>query len=374
VQPFRYRTESARVADFTQRLAAAHRLPAAADPQARLGIAPHDLERLRERLLGFDWSGFEARVNEHPAFSTTTPTGRLHFVHARSADPKALPLLLLHGWPGSFLEFRSIIGKLNSGTPAFHVVCPSLPGYAFSTRSLEHACDTAMMADSFADLMERLGYATFLVQGGDWGSLIACQLARRHPERCRGLHLNFTPFPPPAAGDPALAQVATEESAWVRESARAWTDAMGYYVLQGTRPQTLAVALADSPLGLLAWLGEKHLAWSDRDAHGASCVADEAIADHVALYWLTGSIGSSMRLYYDERHTAAAAARIEVPCGVAVFPRELLKSPRAWVMRHCNLIHWSVQPRGGHFAALEVPELLLTDVRGFGTTLLKRAA
>jgi pimeloyl-ACP methyl ester carboxylesterase len=347
--------------------------PAAADPEGRLGIAADDLERLRQHLLSFDWPGFEARVNEHPAFTAATPTGRLHFVHARSADPQAWPLLLLHGWPGSFLEFRSIIGHFTRATPACHVVCPSLPGYAFSERSLEHPCDTCAMADSFANLMQQLGYERFLVQGGDWGSLIACQLARRHPDRCRGLHLNFTPFPPPPAGDPALMQVTPQESAWVSESAHAWSEAMGYYVLQGTRPQTLAVALADSPLGLLAWLGEKHLAWSDRDAQGASLVADAAIADHVALYWMTGSIGSSMRLYYDERHAAAVTTRIETPCAVAIFPRELLKNPRAWVARHCNLVGWTVQPRGGHFPALETPELLVRDVQSFLRTLQERA-
>jgi microsomal epoxide hydrolase len=368
-RPFRFLPDAGRIADFSRRLAQARLLPAAADPQGLLGIAPAQLSRLAACLREFDWEGFGARVNEHPAFLTRHATGELHFVHVRSAVPGALPLLMLHGWPGSFLEFRELITPLTTQAPAFHVVCPSLPGYGFSTRSLEHPCNAAAMADIMAQLMGELGYPRFLVQGGDWGSVIGSELARRHAPRCLGLHLNLAPFHPPPESDPLRAAVAPAEGAWLEQNVRLLKDGMGYYAQQSTRPQTLAVALADSPLGLLAWLAEKYLAWSDRDASGASLVSDAAIADQVALYWMTDSIGSSVRLYYDEAHQPAAQSRIEVPTAVAVFPRELIRNPRAWVAARCNLVHWSVQARGGHFPALEVPQLLLTDLREFVTRL-----
>ena len=366
---FRFQPEAARVADFTRRLAQARQLPSAQDPEGRLGIAPAQLARLAALLRGFDWQGFTARINQHPAFLTRHACGELHFVHARSQVPGALPLLLLHGWPGSFLEFRELVTPLTTAAPAFHVVCPSLPGYGFSTRSLERTCNAAAMADLVAHLMSELGYARFVVQGGDWGSIIGSELARRHAERCLGLHLNLAPFHPPPAGDPLRAAVEPSEAEWLPQNVQLLKDGMGYYAQQSTRPQTLAVALADSPLGLLAWLAEKYLAWSDTDASGASLVSDAAIADQVALYWMTDSIGTSVRLYYDEAHHPAVQSRIEVPTAVAVFPRELIRNPRAWVAARCNLVHWSVQPRGGHFAALEVPQLLLEDLRHFVTQI-----
>jgi pimeloyl-ACP methyl ester carboxylesterase len=368
-RPFRFQPEAGRIADLRQRLAQARRLPAARDPGGRLGIAPVQLERLAARLQALDWEGFSARVNQHAAFLAPHASGELHFVHARSELPGALPLLLLHGWPGSFLEFRELITPLTTGSPAFHVVCPSLPGYGFSTRSLEHGCNAAAIADLMAQLMSELGYPRFLVQGGDWGSVIGSELARRHASRCLGLHLNLAAFHPPPEGDPLRAAVEPEEAAWLAQNVCFLKDGMGYYAQQSTRPQTLAVALADSPLGLLAWLAEKYLAWSDADASGASLVSDAAIADQVALYWMSDSIGSSVRLYYDEAHAPAQQSRIEVPTAVAVFPRELIKNPRAWVAARCNLVHWSVQPRGGHFAALEVPQLLLADLRHFVTQI-----
>ena len=362
---FRYAPDSGRIADFQRRLAGSRRLPAAPDPDSRLGIAPAHLERLARRMADFDWTAFAARVNEHPAFLMNRGAEELHFLHVRSAAAQALPLLLLHGWPGSFLEFRGMINELTRPAPAFHVVCPSLPGYGFSGRNLEETCNAAAIADHMAALMEALGYERFLVQGGDWGSVIGSELARRHPQRCYGLHLNLAPFAPPPEGDPARSAVLPAEAPWLGENTRLFRDGMGYYAIQSTRPQTLAVALGDSPLGLLAWLAEKYLAWSDRDASGASLVSDAAIADQVALYWMTDSIGSSIRLYYDYVHQPPSQQRIEVPTGVAVFPRELVKNPRAWVAYRCNLVHWSLPAHGGHFAALEVPQLLLADLRRF---------
>jgi microsomal epoxide hydrolase len=367
-QPFHFRADPARIAALRERLAGSHRAAATADPQGRMGIPHADLTRLAGALADFDWPGFEARANRHAAFIVEEEQ-RLHFIHERSAQPGALPLLLLHGWPGSFLEFNGLIPGLTAGTPAFHVVCPSLPGYGFSTRSLDEPCNTARIAAIMVRLMRSLGYERFLVQGGDWGSMVGAQIARLHTAHCIGLHLNLAATQPPPEGDPARSAVLPEEMAWLQANAHTFADGLGYYAQHNTRPQTLAVALADSPLGLLAWLGEKHLAWSDRDDAGRSLVSDQAILDHVALYWITDSIGSSIRLYYDEAHEPAVQSHVSVPTGVAIFPRELIRNPRAWVQYRFNLVHWSVQPRGGHFAALEVPQLLLADLRTFARTL-----
>ena len=367
---FRYEPDAGRIADLKRRLAHAHRVPLAPDPQGRLGIAPADLARLAEGLARFDWPRFAARVNLWAAYRVTHAGEQVHFVHVPSQARAAVPLLLLHGWPGSFLEFQDLIAPLTEVTPAFHVVCPSLPGYGFSTRHPERHCNAAAIADTMAALMQQLGYPRFVVQGGDWGSVIASELARRHPARCLGLHLNLAALRPPPEDDPARAAVLPEERAWLSEQTQLWADGMGYYAIQSTRPQTLAVALADSPLGLLAWMAEKYLAWSDRDAAGRSLVSDAAILEQVALYWMTDSIGSSVRLYFDEVHAPSAQTRVTVPTGVAVFPREIIKTPRAWVARQFNLVHWSLPARGGHFAALEVPQLLLEDLRAFVTQVL----
>ena len=368
-RPFHFRVPTERVAQLTARLAASHTVAAAPDPHGRMGIPQADLGRLAAGLAQFDWTAFAARINRHAAFVLESDT-RLHFIHERSAQPGAVPVLLLHGWPGSFLEFSALTAELTGGSPAFHVVCPSLPGYGFSTRSLETPCNTSAIATAMVELMNTLGYPRFLVQGGDWGSIVGAQIARMYPQHCIGLHLNLAATQPPPQGDPARSAVLPEEAAWLADNARTFADALGYYAQHNTRPQTLAVALADSPLGLLAWLGEKHLAWSDRDAHGGSLISDQAILDHVALYWVTDSIGSSIRLYYDEAHEPAPQTRVGVPTGVAVFPRELIRNPRAWVQYRFNLVHWTLQPRGGHFAALEVPALLLADLRTFTRTVM----
>lgn len=372
MQPFRFELDQAQVAEFTERLARSRLPQAAADPQGRLGIPQADLERLRAGFTRFDWPAFAQRLNRHPAFLADLGQP-LHFVHQRSGQPDALPLLMLHGWPGSYLEFADLVTPLCQGAPAFHVVCPSLPGYGFSGRSLDAPCNAAAMAAVMVRLMGDLGYERFYLQGGDWGSVIASELARRYPQNCLGLHLNLAAVQPPPEGDPARGTLAAGEAEWLAHNAQLFADGLGYYALQNTRPQTLAVALADSPIGLLAWLGEKYLAWSDRAPSGASLIADQAILEHVALYWLTGSIGSSVRLYYDEAHEPSVQSRVEVPTGVAVFPKELIRTPRAWVEHRFNLVQWTLQPKGGHFAALEVPELLVADVRQFAATVLAGA-
>ncbi|HUL18520.1 MAG TPA: epoxide hydrolase, partial [Steroidobacteraceae bacterium] len=233
---FRYEPDAGRIEDLQRRLAHAHRVPLAPDPGGQLGIAAADLTRLAAGLAAFDWPRFAARVNRWPAYRVSQAAEQVHFVHVPSATRAAVPLLLLHGWPGSFLEFQEVIAPLTEGTPAFHIVCPSLPGYGFSTRDPERSCNAAAIADTMAELMQRLGYTRFLVQGGDWGSVVAGELARRHPARCLGLHLNLAALRPPPADDPARAAVLPEEAAWLTAQAQLWADGMGYYAIQSTRP------------------------------------------------------------------------------------------------------------------------------------------
>ena len=369
MRTFRYAPARDRVTDLQQRLARAHILPAAADPAGRLGIPPAQLARLAEALAVLDWEAFAERVNAHPAFcvprGANSCTSSCAQQRERCGPVAAAARLarLVSGVSGRRVE-------LTRAAPAFHVVCPSLPGFGFSTRSLEQPCDAAAMAHAMAELMATLGYQRFIVQGGDWGSVIGSELARRYPQRCLGLHLNLAAIPPPPEDDPARAAVLPEEVAWLAGNARLWSEGMGYYAIQSTRPQTLAVALADSPLGLLAWLAEKYLAWSDRDACGGSLISDAALIDQVALYWMTDSIGSSVRLYHDAAPARGAGTRVSVPTGVAVFPREIIKTPRAWMAQRFNLVHWSLPARGGHFAALEVPQLFVEEVRTFAAQIL----
>lgn len=371
ISAFRFAPDPAMIADLRERLSRSRIAASAPDPEGRMGLDPRALERLASAFRDLDWDGFAERVNRYPAFVTESDGERLHFVHARSECDDAVPLLLLHGWPGSFLEFGEIIPMLVAGGRPFHIVCPSLPGYGFSTRRLDRPCNTTAIADRIAALMQSLGYSHYLVQGGDWGSLIASEIARRHPHQCIGLHLNFVAIQPPPADDPALAAIEPEESKWLDRNRQNMASGMGYYAIQSTRPQTLAVALADSPLGLLAWLGEKYLAWSDADECGRSLMSDQAILDQVALYWLTASIGSSIRLYHDDAVDRPAQTPVAVPTGVAIFPAEIIRTPRAWAARRFNLVHWRVQPRGGHFAALEVPDLLARDICEFAERIME---
>jgi len=324
----------------------------------------------------YDWRATEAVINQWPQFLTTVDGQRLHFIHARSAEPNAMPLLLTHGWPGSVLEFMKVIGPLTdplrhggSADDAFHVVCPSLPGYAWSGPTTETGWDIARSARALDTLMTRLGYARYGAQGGDWGSVAAEQLAHQVPEHLIGIHVNLVLARPPAGEDP---------STWTDEererSGGLGTDSnqRGYVAIQSTRPQTLAHGLSDSPAGLASWILEKLRAWSD--CHGdveTSFTKDEMLGD-ISTYWFTNTINSSARLYRESRvHGTVRGPNTAttVPTGCAVFPAEILRPVRRWAENRYNVVRWTEMPRGGHFAAWEEPELLVDDVRSFFRTL-----
>jgi pimeloyl-ACP methyl ester carboxylesterase len=323
---------------------------------------------------GFDWRAQERALEQLDHFVTTIDGVDVHFVHERSANPNAMPLLLTHGWPGSFVEFVDLVGPLtepaaHGGDPAdaFHVVIPSLPGFGFSGKPTEPGWNPEKMADVLAALMQRLGYERYGAQGGDWGAIIGRSLAGNHAEHVIGLHSNFmTGGPPPGVADPSEG-VPEAELALRAERTEAFAEGSAYQDIQGTKPQTLGYGLNDSPAGLAAWIVEKFHGWTDNDGNPESAIGRDKILTNVTLYWVTESIASSTRIYYESRHTPATrpVRYVDVPTGVAVFPKEIYFVPRRWAETRYNVVRWTMMPRGGHFAALEEPDLLLEDVRAF---------
>jgi epoxide hydrolase len=318
---------------------------------------------------GYDWRVHEARLNGFGQFTTTIDGARVHFLHVRSASPDALPLIITHGWPGSVVEFMDIIGPLTDpaafgGSPgdAFHLVIPSIPGYGFSGPTRDRGWDVRRVARAWAALMSRLGYDRYGAQGGDWGSSISRELGRVAPDRVAGVHVNML-FPFVREEPPDLTEVERARLAAMR---RFQSDGAGYFTLQSTRPQTLAYGLTDSPAGQLAWITEKFGEWTDNGLPDEAVDRDQLLTN-VTLYWLTGTAGSSARLYYETARARAWGPRGDpaVPTGVAVFPREIAPPVRRFAGQTDNIVHWTEFDRGGHFAAMEVPDLLVGDVREF---------
>ena len=324
----------------------------------------------------YDWRAAETALNALPQFTARVNGLELHFVHARGRGPAPLPLLFSHGWPGSFWEVSKILGPLtdpaaHGGDPAdaFDVVAPSLPGYGFSEDPRAPGMHPAAMADLFAALMtEVLGYPRFGAQGGDWGAIITSRLAYAHADKLAGIHLNMLGLRPyTGEGAPPLTDA---EQAFLAEAER-WRQAeTGYQWIQGTKPQTLAYGLTDSPAGLAAWIVEKFRSWSDCGGDVERRFTKDELLTNIMIYWVSGCIGSSIRLYYEARRPGmllrlGPGERVGVPTGYARFAVEITRPPREWVERAFNLTHWSDFPRGGHFAALEEPELLVEDIRSF---------
>jgi pimeloyl-ACP methyl ester carboxylesterase len=318
------------------------------------------------------WREHEARLNEIPQFTTAIDGQRVHFLHVRSPEPGALPLLITHGWPGSIVEFLEIVGPLadpraHGGDPAdaFHVVAPSIPGFAFSGPTRAKGWNLRRITEAFAELMGRLGYERYGAHGGDFGALLSPELGRLHPDRVVGVHVNGFLTSPPR--DPAqLADLDERERQRLEAFKRFWRDARGYAVIQATRPQTLAYALTDSPVGQLAWIVEKFKEWTDSPERPEDAVDRDQLLTNVTVYWLTGTAGSSARLYKETANDLGRANEPStVPIGVAVFPGEPLLTVRRLAERSHNIVHWSEFDRGGHFPAMEVPDLLIGDLREF---------
>jgi pimeloyl-ACP methyl ester carboxylesterase len=333
-----------------------------------LGYMKELVDYWRER---YDWRAHEARLNELRHFTAPLAGIDLHFIHQPGVGPDPLPLLLSHGWPGSVWEFHDLIPMLTDparfgGDPAdaFTIVAPSLPGYGFSFRPGQPRFGVVQIADAFATLMtDVLGYSRFAAQGGDWGAFVSSRLGFAYPERLVGIHLNLLTL----RRDVARPENPTAEETEYLDGLQHWLrEETGYQWIQGTKPQTLAYGLTDSPVGLAAWIVEKFRTWSDRGLERWITMDD--LLTNVTIYWATGAINSSFWPYYARNHEGwpiPDGARVEVPTAYAAFPHEIVRPPRSWAERVFNIQRWTPMPSGGHFAALEEPEALAADIRAF---------
>jgi pimeloyl-ACP methyl ester carboxylesterase len=321
----------------------------------------------------FDWRKQEIELNRFHQYVVPLAGIDLHFVHEPGRGPNPMPLLISHGWPGSVLEFHKLIPMLTDpelfgADPAdsFTVVAPSLPGYTFSFKPNQQRFSVEQIAQVFAQLMtDVLEYRRFGAQGGDWGAFVTSRLACDRPKQLHGIHLNFLAVP----RDPTAYKNPTdEERRYLEELKRFVKEEIGYQWIQGTKPQTLSYGLTDSPVGLAAWIVEKFYAWSDCRGDLDACFSRDTILTNIMLYWATGAIGSSFWPYYARLHgpwPVTKDRRIEVPTGYVEFPKEILRPPRSVAEKFYNIQRWSVKQRGGHFAALEQPEVLADEIRAF---------
>jgi microsomal epoxide hydrolase len=368
IVPFRVAVPQADVDDLRERLVRT-RWPVAQRLDGQRGIPMARVRALAERwATEWDWRAQEAALNAWPQVTTTIDGTTLHALHARSPAPTAVPLVLLHGWPGSVVEFLPVLAPLtdpaaHGGDPAdaVDVVVPSLPGYGFSGPTPDGGWTTRRMAAAVAELLRRLGYDRYVAHGGDWGSAVARDLGVVDPDHLAGLHVTMAMGLD--AGAVGLVPDADddEERAAARTAAHYARELAGYNKLQATRPLSLAPALTDSPAGLLAWIAERFDEWSDP----ASAIDPDLLLTDVAVYWFTRTGPSSAQIYWERRHGPRPEWSRAVPTGVAVLPHDLDRPVRRVLESAVDLVSWSEFDRGGHFPALEVPELLVEELRRF---------
>ncbi|MAV35605.1 MAG: hypothetical protein CMJ59_09110 [Planctomycetaceae bacterium] len=340
-----------------------------------------DVEYLKELVeywkTEFDWRAQERRLNALAQFTTEIDGVEIHFIHVRSQHENAMPLVLAHGWPDSVFGFQKVIKPLTdpeayqgNAADAFHVVCPAMVGYGFSGKPRDRGWTVDRMGETAAKLMAKLGYSHYGAQGGDWGSGVASWLGRNDAERVTGIHLNLiTPGPPADLEDPEEG-IPEWELRRAKDRRRWWNASENAYGnIQGTKPQTLGCGLNDSPAGLAAWIIEKWRTWADTNGDIESRFTKDELLTNVMIYWTTASATSSTRLYYESRRNPRNRGWVGVPTAAAIFPKELGFSPRKWVEAVYNIKQWTEMPRGGHFAAMEEPELFVEDVRKFFRTL-----
>jgi pimeloyl-ACP methyl ester carboxylesterase len=320
---------------------------------------------------GYDWRRFEKKLNSWPQFVTTIDDIDVHFIHRKSPHKNALPLIISHGWPGSIVEFHKVIDALadptahgGSAEDAFHVVAPCLPGYGFSGKPTHTGTSVEKIGRMWGTLMARLGYSRYVAQGGDWGSMITQSMGMTETEHCAAIHINM----PIVAPDPdTMAELTPVEQAALVDMGTYMETGSGYSKQQSTFPQTLGYGLADSPIGQMAWVVEKFYMWTDCDTNGTrhpeNILTKDELLDNVMMYWLNNTAASSARLYW-ESFSQPNMDLITIPVGCSIFPKEIFRCSRRWAQkRFTNLIHWNELERGGHFAALEQPELFLGELR-----------
>ena len=379
--PFRLHVEDDAIEALRTRLGTARWPDEVNDEGWSYGMRSDYLRELtdywRER---FDWRAAERAINAFDQFVLEIDGLDLHFIHARSPHATATPLILTHGWPGSMVEFLDVIPRLieperfgGLASDAFHVVCPSLPGYACSAAARVPGMHPRVIATRHAKLVAALGYKHYIAQGGDWGSPITRLLAELDSEHCRAVHFNALPGVPPAVADP-MSMLSARDRTWLADNKKTRRSGMGYYHIQSTRPQTLAYALGDSPLGLCAWMAEKFHFWCDCERNGTrdirNAITWDRLLTNISLYWYTGTIASSIRLYREfvtglARGEFSFSSRLNVPTGYTVYPGEISKTPRPWAEHMCDIVYWHEANRGGHFAAMEQPRDFAEDLWRF---------
>ncbi|MGQ0576307.1 MAG: epoxide hydrolase family protein [Pseudonocardia sp.] len=372
MRPFRIDIPDAELDDLRHRLARTRWPEPATVPGWTQGV-PLDYARelCNHWARAYDWRRCEAELNALPQLVTPLDGGGpdtvdVHVLHAPSPHPDALPLLLTHGWPGSVVEFLDVLPALTDPPDprdAFHVVAPTLPGFGFSGKPAATGWGVERIARAWAQLMERLGHDRYGAHGGDWGSMVTAALGSLAPAGLAGVHLTLPLARRPRGADPADLQ--PEDRAALADRARFETDGTGYSRQQATRPQTLGYGLTDSPAGQCMWVVEKFFEWTDCDGHPEHVIARDRLLDNVMLYWLPAAAASSARIYW-ESFDARVLDPVHVPAGATVFPRELNRVPRAWLeTRFTDLRHYSRPERGGHFASLEQPAVLVEELRAF---------
>jgi epoxide hydrolase len=377
VMPFRINIPEADLTDLRERLLRT-RWPEAEPVRDWSQVVPlaYLQDLCRYWADGYDWRAVEARVNDLPQFRTEIDGLGIHFLHVRSPHPGALPVVMSHGWPGSVVEFLKVIGPMVDPTAhggdaadAFHVVCPSLPGYGWSDKPAESGWGIERIALAWTRLMARLGYDSYGAQGHDWGNSITTSIAQQDPDHVVGIHV----IPPIAAPDPATfgELTGTEQAALAAmKQSKEWES--GYSAEQATKPQTIGYSLVDSPTGLCAWIVEKFWTWTDRAGPLEDVLTRDEILDNVTVYWVTGSGASSARLYWEsfrqvsQWFSESTVDTVTVPTGCSIFPAEIPRPSRRWAAkRYTDIRHWNELDKGGHFAAFEQPELFVAETRSF---------
>lgn len=369
IRPFSIDVPETDITDLRSRIRQTRWPDEVNDSDWSYGTDKHYLAKLTEYWLKeYDWYPHQARINQFNQYLLNIDGLDCHFIHQRSSNKNAMPIIITHGWPGSIVEFLKVIEPLTepqnfggSEQDAFHVICPSLPGYGYSEAAKEPGMDTRQIAARHAKLMAALGYDKYLAQGGDWGSMVTRHIADLDPQHCVAFHLNMVIAAPAETAVP----ISEAEHAALNETNRIMKEGMGYFKIQATRPQTLAYALTDSPVGLAAWITEKFRAWSDCDGEIRNCISWDDLLTNISLYWFSNTIGSSIRLYCEDRRQAAAFGKPLQAMGAAIYPKEIVRPPRSWVEHSYNLVHWFKPEQGGHFAAMEQPELFYRDLWAF---------
>jgi microsomal epoxide hydrolase len=375
IEPFRIAVSDAVLTDLRERLARTRFPDEIPGSDWGYGTALAYMRELvpywRER---YDWRAAETALNAFPQFRAEVGGLKIHFIQQKGRGPKPFPLIITHGWPGSVAEFTKIIGPLSDpaahggdARDAFDVICPSMPGYGFSDHPREPGMDPERIAALWAELMQGLGYPRFGAQGGDWGSMVTTYLGYRHAPQVAGIHLNMVVAFPPDPANP-VDGLTQDELIPLMEAQQFLKEETGYQRIQGTKPQTLSYALNDSPTGLAAWIVEKFRTWSDCGGDVEKRFSKDELLTNIMLYWVPETANSSCRLYCETMRAAKFPPtdfRVEVPTACAIFPHELIRPPRAWVDRLYNVARWTAMPAGGHFAAMEEPELLVEDIRAF---------